>query len=516
MAVKLNKTLYRTIIIVTFVAINALIISGIGSAMVFLNTGADRTSMLHLEVPMDEVYRPKVEWITLENPGRPMEQQTLGEITNDYMNAWHVRNIAFKKNDYYGIKDFYTDSVRVRLYENIDRNLQNNNWYKRTTLSHNPEIDFYSTDGTMVVFKDHNVTEYQEIYSGEDLLYTERDTISYHVMMLLEDGFWRIRHLKEIENIKDTTNYSNRDITSKIEKIKNLKGINYYPKDSPWDTFGKHFNDTIIDQDFKIIHKMGLNTIRIFIQYEDFGKSMVNYKKIELLEKVLNAAEKNNLDVLITLFDFYGDYDVSNWTLTHRHAEAIVNAVKEHPALLGWDLKNEPDLDFDSRGKHRVLGWLEQMIINIKQLDPNHPVTIGWSSPEAAVELSDDVDFVSYHYYRAVSDFKQAHDKLKFLVPNKPKLLQEYGMSSYKGLWNLYRGADEQGQLAYYEEMQNILYKENIPFMFWTLYDFKSVPKSVAGSLPWKTKKQHFFGCLDTIGNPKPAFKVLSNIKGRQ
>ena len=67
MAVKLNKTLYRTIIIVTFVAINALIISGIGSAMVFLNTGADRTSMLHLEVPMDEVYRPKVEWVSLEN-----------------------------------------------------------------------------------------------------------------------------------------------------------------------------------------------------------------------------------------------------------------------------------------------------------------------------------------------------------------------------------------------------------------------------------------------------------------
>ena len=165
MAVKLNKTLYRTIIIVTFVAINALIISGIGSAMVFLNTGADRTSMLHLEVPMDEVYRPKVEWVSLENPGRPMEQQTLGEITNDYMNAWHVRNIAFKKNDYYGIEDFYTDSARVRLYENIDLNLQNNNWYKRTTLNHNPEIDFYSTDGTMVVFKDHNVTEYQEIYS---------------------------------------------------------------------------------------------------------------------------------------------------------------------------------------------------------------------------------------------------------------------------------------------------------------------------------------------------------------
>ncbi|ADV50329.1 glycoside hydrolase family 2 TIM barrel [Cellulophaga algicola DSM 14237] len=513
MAFKLNKTLYRIIIIVTFVGVNALILSGIGSAWVFLNTGADRTSMLHLEVPMDEVYRPSIEWTDLENPGRPIEEQTLGEITNDYLNAWHVRNIAFKKNDYYGVEDFYTDSARVRLYDNIDLNLKNNNWYKRTTLSHKTAVDFYSTDGTMVVFKDYNVEEYQEIYTGEELLYAEKDTTSYHVMMLLEDGFWRIRHLKEIENSPDTTKIADRNINSKIEKIKQLKGINYYPKDSPWDTFGKRFNDTVIDKDFKILQKMGVNAIRIFVQYEDFGKSMVAYKKINSLKKILDLAEQNNLDVLITLFDFYGDYDVSNWTLTHRHAEAIVNAVKEHPALLGWDLKNEPDLDFESRGRLRVLGWLEQMIANIKKWDRNHPVTIGWSSPEAAVELADQVDFVSYHYYKEASKFKVAHHKLAKAVPTKPKLLQEYGVSSYKGLWNLYRGANEQGQLEYYEEMQAILSKEKIPFMFWTLYDFEKVPSSVAGSLPWKSKKQHFFGCLDSLGNPKPSFKVLSNLK---
>ncbi|WFO17360.1 hypothetical protein M601_006565 [Cellulophaga baltica 4] len=279
MAFKLNKTLYRTVIIASFIAVNALIISGIGSAWVFLNTGADRTSMLHLEVPMDEVYRPEIAWSNVDNPGRPIEEQTLGEITNDYLNAWHVRNIAFKKNDYYGIKDFYTDSARVRLYDNIDLNLKNNNWYKRTTLKHNGAIDFYSVDGTMVVFKDHNVVEYQEIYTGEELLYKEKDTTSYHVMMLLEDGFWRIRHLKEIENSRDTTTLAARDIDAELKKIENLKGINYYPKDTPWDTFGKRFDATVINEDFKIIHDMGLNGIRIFVQYEDFGKSTV--KKIK-------------------------------------------------------------------------------------------------------------------------------------------------------------------------------------------------------------------------------------------
>jgi len=509
MAIQLNKTLYRTVLIVTFLAINGLILYGIGAAWTFMNTGADKTSMLHLEVPMEDVYKPNMDWISLDNPGRPMEDQALAEITNDYMNAWHVRNIAYKKNDRYGIEDFYTDSARAKLYDIIDINKKNNHWYKRTTLNHNSDLDFYTADGTMVVFKDYNVEEYQEIYEGETLVMTERDTTSYQVMMLLEDGFWRIRHLKEIPSPPDTLPEEPRNINIQLKKVEQIKGINYYPKDSPWDTFGKKFNDSIIEQDFKIIQDMGLNTIRIFIQYEDFGKNKVDQKKLNLLKTLLDSAEAYQLDVLITLFDFYGDYDVSNWTLTHRHAQQIVNAVKDHPALLGWDIKNEPDLDFGSRGRLRVLSWLEQMIANIKKWDKKHPVTIGWSTPEGGIELANKVDFVSFHYYKDVEDFKTAYKTLSAAVPNKPKLLQEYGISSYKGAWNFYRGADQEGQKEYYSEMQQILRENKVPYMFWTLYDFEKVPSAVAGSLPWKTKKQHYFGCLDTLGNKKPSYSEL-------
>ncbi|TXE14993.1 cellulase family glycosylhydrolase [Seonamhaeicola algicola] len=509
MAIKLNKTLYRTVLIATFVAVNALIIAGIGSVLAFMNTGADRTSMLHLEVPMADVYKPSLTWIDTINPGRPMEKQALGEITNDYMNAWHVRNIAYKKNDPYGINDFYTDSARVRIFENIHLNKANNNWFKRTTLKHHTDLDFYSADGTMVVFKDFGVEEYQEVYENETLVLTEKDTTSYQVMMLLEDGFWRIRHLKEIPTPNDTTQTKPRNIANKLAKTRNIKGLNYYPKDSPWDTFGKKFNDSIINADFKIVNKMGLNTIRIFIQYEDFGKNNVEAKKLELLKKLLDIAQNNNIDVLITLFDFYGDYDVSNWTLTHRHAEAIVNAVKNHPALLGWDIKNEPDLDFDSRGRQRVLAWLEQMLINIKKWDTNHPVTIGWSAPEAATNLLNNVDFVSYHYYRNIDDFLVAHNTLAKNINNKPLVLQEYGISSYKGLWNPF-GNNKEDQADFHKKTQRIFKEENIQFMFWTLYDFNKIPKEVVGRLPWRKKVQEHFGCIDKDGNLKPSFQQLT------
>jgi hypothetical protein len=509
MGIKLNKTLYRVILIVTFLVVNGLIIFGIGAAWAFMNTGADKTSLLHLEVPMEDVYKPDLNWTNLENPGRIMDPQALGEITNDYMNAWHVRNIAYKKNDRYGIEDFYTEDARTQLYSNIDLNKAKNQHYNRTTINHNPALDFYTADGTMVVFKDFNVEEYQEVYEGEKLLFREKDTTSYQVMMLLEDGFWRIRHLKEIPNPVDSTVVKPREIETKLAKIKSLRGLNYYPKDSPWDTFGKKFNDTIINEDFKLIKKMGLNTIRIFVQYEDFGKNNVDPKKLSLLKKSLDLAHDNNLSVLITLFDFYGDYDIANWTLTHRHAETIVNALKYHPALLGWDIKNEPDLDFESRGKLRVLSWLDQMLINIKQWDTQHPVTIGWSSPEAGIELLDQVDFVSYHYYRDIDKFLDAHQALAKKAQNKPMLLQEYGISSYKGLWNPF-GTNEEEQAEFHKYTQDVFSENKIPFMFWTLYDFTEIPKEVVGRLPWRKRAQEHFGFIDQNGETKPAFKYIS------
>ena len=148
------------------------------------------------------------------------------------------------------------------------------------------------------------------------------------------------------------------------------------------------------------------------------------------------------------------------------------------------------------------------MNIKIKQWDTKHPITIGWSSPEAAVNLADEVDFVSYHYYRGVDEFLSAHNELKSVVTNKPLVLQEYGYSSYDGFWNMYLGSDKQ-QVDYYKTMQGQLAEAEIPFIFWTLYDFEEVPTDVAGSLPWRTRKQHYFGCIDLEGNKKEVFEIL-------
>ncbi|WP_297766544.1 glycoside hydrolase family 2 TIM barrel-domain containing protein [uncultured Muriicola sp.] len=504
---KWNKNIYRSLLILSFLGINAMIIYGISSVWAYLNSGADKSSILHIQGNIEETYLPEVQWVDLENPGRPMEAQTLKEIQTDYLRSWYVRNIALSNNDSYGVADYYTDSMRIKIERVLDLNKQYNTSVKQTSLAHHPSLDFYSADGSLVVFTDRHVETYKEIWQNDQMLLKKKDTSSYKVLMLLEDGFWRIRHMVEIEEPNEEVQSSIKSNTSQSD-IAKMKGLNYYPSKSAWDTFGSNFNKQVIANDFAQIRKMGLNSVRVFVPYEEFGKAKVSNEYMAKLKIMLDLANTEKLKVLVTLFDFYGNYDLMDWTLTHRHAEIIVKTLKDHPALLGWDLKNEPDLDFDSRGKELVLAWLEEMNKQVKKWDPIHPVTIGWSSPEAGILLGEKVDFISFHYYQDPSEFLGKYEALKDRVGDTPILLGEYGYSSYSGIWNAYLGSEKR-QADYYREMQQHLNEEGIPYLFWTLYDFKEVPNPVVGRLPWRKQRQKYFGVISIDGREKPSYQYL-------
>ncbi len=512
-----NKNSYRVFLITSFIALNILILFGISNILAFLNEGADRSTMLHLEKETINTYLPKISWKSLKNPGREMEKQTLSTIEKHYLFSWYIKNNALKTNTTIGVNDYFTENPRKVIDTIIKVNKEKKISIESTTLSHNPTLNFYSEDGQLVVFTDENVIEFQNIYQNKKLVTSVVDTASYKVMMLLEDGFWRIRHCERIAKIKETIKIDSvkKTFTIKGNKIlKNnkpfiIKGINYYPKNSAWDMYGDLFNIDTIANDFDIITKSKLNTIRIFVPYEDFGKAEVKPEKLDKLKQVLALADKKNLAVIVTLFDFYGDYSVNNWTLTHRHAEKIVSSCKDYKNILSWDIKNEPDLDFNTRGEHNVIPWLNTIIDIVKKNSPSHLVTIGYSSIKAGEILKDEVDFVSYHYYEDLSLFKE---KLMILekATNKPLVVQEFGLSSNKGFWSWF-GNTKKDQAEYHRDIQIIFKEKQISFVSWTLYDFPQVPSNVAGKWPWIKNKQKQFGFIDTKGKRKPSFKYITN-----
>ncbi|OUR98362.1 glycosyl hydrolase family 5 [Flavobacteriales bacterium 33_180_T64] len=502
--VNLNKNILRSFLIASYIVIIALIVSGVSALFAYLNTGADRSAMLHTEIRKIDQYLPKITWTPILNEGRPMDSVNLKTIENDYLDAWYVKHIAYQSNLTTGIEDYYTDNARLNLYRFVELNSAEDITVESTTLEHHPTLEFFSEDGQMVVITDNDVIEYKRLFKKKKLILETTEKSTYKVIMLLEDGFWRIRHL--VKETSDAYQIENSEIAT---NHLNVKGINYYPQDSPWDMYGNAFSKDTIGKDFKIIKSAGLNTVRIFVPYEDFGKADISNDKLDKLEQTLDVAEANNLKVIITLFDFYGDYSVLDWTLNMHHAETIVSALKDHNALLAWDIKNEPDLDFKSRGKDKVISWLDHMINLVKSTDKNHPVTIGWSNTQSATILKDRVDFVTFHYYEDLKDLKTSITTLSKKTAHKTLVMGEFGISSYSGFWRPFGNSDKD-QADYHKKAQDIIADTNLQYISWTLYDFTDIPKDVVGRLPWRKNAQKEFGFINKNGAKKESFKYIS------
>lgn len=500
-----RKNTYRALLLLSFLAMNVFIVYGLAAAWSFLNSGADRSTILHIGGDLKKAYQPRITWDLNGQRGREIPKQILEDLERDYVNAWYVRHISLATYEQLGIEDYYTQDARSQINAMVKNNQDHKIQVLSTTLSHHPQLDFYSLDGNLAVLTDKNVVLFEKIFASGKFQYLQKTTNTYQVILLLEDGFWRIRQMVKLPNETETKEQP-QNLSVDIHQ---WKGINYYPKEHPWDMFGANFDESSLSNDFETISSMGLNCIRVFVPYKDFGNADVKDDYLQQLTGVLDLAQENQLKVLVTLFDFYGNYELMDWTLTHRHAETIVTKLKTHEALLGWDIKNEPDLDFENRGKENVLAWLSEMVKQIKSNDSAHPVTIGWSTPETAVNLAEMVDFVSFHYYENPENLKERFLKLKETIPNKPLVLEEYGKSSYSGLWNLFSNS-KQAQASYHEKMQEIVTEENLPYLIWTLHDFETVPRQVVGRKPWRRAPQKYFGIFDNDGTKKPVYKYIA------
>lgn len=499
-----NKNIYRALLILSFIGLNLLLVSGISSILSYLNTGADKSKMLNLALGAEPVYKPQLVWKDSINPSRPIEKPTKKRVAQDYLNAWYVREVALATGETKGIADYYTSNAREKITRILTENKAAQTRIESTSLNHELHLEFYSADGQLISFTDQNVLEVQRVFSEDQLVLQTRDTSDYRVIMLLEDGFWRIRQLVRIP--KKSVKASVVNIPQK-KLPKWIKGVNYYPQESAWNTFGASFNPETLAADFKKIKALHLNTIRIFIGYEDFGAADVTEDKLNKLNVLLDLAKEHELNVIITLFDIYGDYSVLDMPNTFKHAATIINTFKTHPALLAWDIKNEPDLDYKNRGEDLVNFWLKNQLDHIKNLDPETPVTIGWSTPEAAVTLAEKLDLVSFHYYRDFENFETSYTTLKEAT-NKPLMLQEFGLSTYRGFWNPF-GASEQKQAEYYNTFLSDLKQKNLHFAIWTLYDYTEVPTGVVGRLPWRKAPQKHFGILKENTTDKKAAQVF-------
>jgi hypothetical protein len=220
-----------------------------------------------------------------------------------------------------------------------------------------------------------------------------------------------------------------------------------------------------VDQDFGEMKAMGANVIRVHLQFQAFmdAPDQPNEANLARLKHLLKLAEQLDLRLDITGLASYRKSKVPPWYDTPDEAErwrmqanfwsAIADASKHSPAVLCYDLINEPvvpgkktdnwlvphelagfsyvqHLSLDPTGRDRMQiarDWTRQMIAAIRKHDRRHMITIGlmpWST-DLAEALSPQLDYVSVHVYPASGKIDDALTTIKRFDFGKPLLVEE-------------------------------------------------------------------------------------------
>lgn len=513
----IKKLTYSIFVNLSIILVLIVIVYGFSNVYAFFNTGADKRAMLLLaSEQLGTVYHPKVTWLNEDlSEGRKMEAATKNKVESDYLASYYYQYQASSNGLTEGLKDFYTESSRESLVKLVDYYEVNEESVNGTTIEHFITPKFYSEDGTVIIISDEVISYNESIQKGKKI--TFYDSASYDIMLLLEDNYWRIRHkVRNSNQVKQLEEKPKKPGRYKVEgskfyelgKVFQLKCINYYPSANPWTEMWENFEADVIKNDFMKIKSMGFNSVRIFVSFEQFGKDVLEAKKLNDLNEVMSIADELNLKVIVTLFDFFLSYQITEWTISDRHAEQIVSSIMDHPSLFAWDVKNEPDLDFKNYGKEEVEAWLDFIIRRIKTYDPNHFVTIGWSQPEISADLSEIQDFISFHFYRDPIELTKYLNSAD--LSDKPVFLGETGMHSYSSWWFPF-SKSQQEQADYVEEVLTIIEDNQLNYGLWTLHDFKNIPSNVAGKALWKKNPQKRYGLIDKNGKEKKIYNIILN-----
>lgn len=169
------------------------------------------------------------------------------------------------------------------------------------------------------------------------------------------------------------------------------------------------------------------------------------------LKSVLNEALVNNIAVVvdIPLASYQSSYYKSQLARdsTVIKIKNLVNAHKDHPALLVWMLGNElrypSDFFLDDR-QQSYIAFFNTLVNQIHQLDPNHPVSTSIASIEKKkifnlMRKSPELDFISINIFGQIYEMESEIDKLS-LFWKGPYLISEWGAegpwTNRRTFWN--------------------------------------------------------------------------------
>jgi endo-1,4-beta-mannosidase len=315
-----------------------------------------------------------------------------------------------------------------------------------------------------------------------------------------------------------------------------VRGVNYYPQDTPWDGFWSDTPESVMERDMALAAGLNINTVRIFIPWNEKteqaglidAEGTVDPVYIAKVDRFLEIAWGHGIRAVVCFcFEYHGPpLRIPGEEAWKRAMGAFAGHFKDDGRILMWDLINEPERfappekagDGDFSGHAGVRAYLAEAVPWIKTVDPNHLTTVGLGWRVDLLDPEALPDVLQYHHYSPKEElFEQGTDRVRTVVENfrkhggdRPVLIGEFGISTAR---DSEHGAGEAwaerlGPAPGTEEEQARLFgiildaaeEFGLPgVMPWTLHSFH------AQETGWLTPVETMYGLFRLDLTPKPA-----------
>lgn len=206
-----------------------------------------------------------------------------------------------------------------------------------------------------------------------------------------------------------------------------VRGVNY----DPFPADGERMR-----RELSYGKRLDLNAIRVWLDFHEWERDGINYlRKVKDSVRVAYECGYRTLPIL-----FNGNVENSASlpdelrSAMKKYLRETVEALKDAPGLLLWDAMNEPlccdwiekcnDSDEKKKRSENVWAFLREMINKIREYDPNHGITVGfttsWEIEESVLALCDVISFHDYSPLRSRmnANFSLAQDyAVKYSIP---------------------------------------------------------------------------------------------------
>jgi hypothetical protein len=298
--------------------------------------------------------------------------------------------------------------------------------------------------------------------------------------------------------------------------------MNYYSANNGWNYMWQNWDHNQIDADFARIKGLNMNAVRVILHVNVFTVPTPPAAELTKLSEMIILANKHNLKVQLTLFDFFGSY--TNIDGSKKWVDAVVAPYQNDSRIAYIDVQNEIDTQ-----NADVMNWISTMVPYIKSKAGTIPVTVSVTERNgrllrdhagAIYNAKIPVDFYDLHYYgRATSAYAVIKDIRDNVLAGAPMIIGETGYSSYTGQSgisnvNLNSSSTEAVQDQFHRTVQYALQQLNLPKAApWAYSDFgaTSIPMNLkVGS----DQRQYHYGVFRTDYSEKRAAQSLRSYFG--